>query len=158
MKKPLKLQLTAAVIQYPDPRLRQAAERFPVEQEGWPTELLADMRKMAAGALGLAATQVGVPYRVMLVRAAASHDFIELVNPLIVRTSRETETRPERCLSFDEGKYVCRVARARKCVVQHHGGTLNCAGALARIVQHELDHLDGITLAQRDVNASREVV
>ena len=106
--------------------------------------------------VGLAANQVGVLERVLLVdvpldeegTARAAHT---LVNPVIVER-KESQTAEEGCLSIP-GIYDD-VTRARRIVVNYQdeegkSATLEAEGYLARAIQHEVDHLDGILFVER---------
>lgn len=104
-------------------------------------DMTATMR--AAPGVGLAANQVGRTERVCVIEIDRRH--IELVNPVVVRTSG-TQTDLEGCLSV--AGYYAPTTRALKAVVtgsDRHGRPLRVSGAglLARALQHELDHLDG---------------
>jgi peptide deformylase len=111
--------------------------------------MLATM-KVAKG-VGLAAPQVGHSIR-MLVFDIGS-EFGIIINPEIIETEGLPEAGMEGCLSFP--KEFCRVARYKKIKVQY----IDLAGNTvvkwfedlsARIVQHEMDHLEGVTMKQRE--------
>lgn len=115
-------------------------------------KLVEDMKetmKKASG-LGIAAPQVGVNARVFLVTLAykSGDDLVlPMVNPEILYVSDETEVGEEGCLSLP--KEFGNVDRAREVVVKFQdvkGGenTLKLTGLDARVVQHELDHLNGV--------------
>jgi peptide deformylase len=102
----------------------------------------------AAHGLGLAANQIAVPLRIITVEAGSEKesDPLVLINPRIIRLEGE-ETGEEGCLSIP-GFYEI-VKRAKKAVVEGRGLddrelTIECNGLLARAVQHEVDHLNGI--------------
>jgi len=103
--------------------------------------------------IGLAANQVGLSVRlfVMYVDREAFHCF----NPEIVETSAETITIAEGCLSFPgETCEVERYAkiRARFANARGHYQEREFTGIAARCFQHELDHLNGITMHERILN------
>jgi len=106
------------------------------------------------GGAGLAAPQVGVPVRVAVVDAAAvdgGRGPIELVDPRIVRTWGR-QRRPEGCLSLPGLEAA--VTRPRRVEVHardRHGRpvVVRGEGLLARVLCHELDHLDGVLLLDR---------
>jgi peptide deformylase len=113
-----------------------------------------------AGGVGLAAPQVGVSVRLILAGSfptdqAPDRPVVKiavLVNPRIVWASDETEPGWEGCLSFLQ--YRVRVARAKavRVAYQKLDGTpeeLEAAGFHARVLQHEIDHLDGILTLDR---------
>ena len=112
--------------------------------------LLNDMREtlIDSGGVGLAAPQVGILRRVVLVDTG--EEILELVNPTLVETSGEQEG-PEGCLSVP-GKYglVKRPYYAKVRAQDRHGNWYEAEGdeLIARCFCHELDHLDGILYTQ----------
>ena len=108
--------------------------------------LLDDMREtlIESGGVGLAAPQVGIPRRVVLVDNGEK--ILELVNPTLLETSGEQEG-PEGCLSV-EGRYglVKRPYYAKVRAQDRNGNWFETDGEelTARCFCHELDHLDGI--------------
>ena len=108
--------------------------------------LLDDMREtlIESGGVGLAAPQVGILRRVVLVDNG--EEILELVNPTLLETDGEQEG-PEGCLSV-EGKYglVKRPYYAKVRAQDRHGNWFETDGEelTARCFCHELDHLDGI--------------
>ena len=102
--------------------------------------------------VGIAAPQLGLMSRVAVVdvtghpKAETQSGLLVLANPRI--TDREgSEVGREGCLSLPD--VTANVRRARRIVVEHAGGTVECEGFEARCVQHELDHLDGILFLDR---------
>ena len=112
--------------------------------------LLDDMREtlIASGGVGLAAPQVGILRRVVLVDIG--EEILELVNPTLVQTDGEQEG-PEGCLSVP-GKYglVKRPYYAKVRAQDRNGEWYEAEGEelIARCFCHELDHLDGIIYTQ----------
>ena len=112
--------------------------------------LLDDMREtlIESGGVGLAAPQVGILRRVVLVDNG--EEILELVNPTLVETDGEQEG-PEGCLSV-EGRYglVKRPYYAKVRAQDRYGNWFEAEGEelTARCVCHELDHLDGILYTQ----------
>jgi len=112
--------------------------------------LLDDMREtlLESGGVGLAAPQVGILRRVVLVDNG--EEILELVNPTLLATDGEQEG-PEGCLSV-EGKYglVKRPYYAKVRAQDRHGNWFEAEGEelTARCFCHELDHLDGIIYTQ----------
>ena len=108
--------------------------------------LLDDMREtlVQSGGVGLAAPQVGILRRVVLVDTG--EEILELINPTLVETDGEQEG-PEGCLSVP-GKYglVKRPYYARVSAQDRDGNWYEAEGEelIARCFCHELDHLDGI--------------
>ncbi|HUH58667.1 MAG TPA: peptide deformylase [Candidimonas sp.] len=136
------------ILQYPDPRLHKVAK--PVAQvDGRIRQLVADMAETmyAAPGVGLAATQVDVHERVVVIDVSEDgNDLRVLINPEIIWKSEETQVYEEGCLSvpgvYDE---VRRAASIRVRTLNELGGTVefDADGLLAVCVQHELDHLMG---------------
>lgn len=103
--------------------------------------------------VGLAAPQIGVMSRIMVWRHpendAERHVF---VNPRVVESSEATQTAPEGCLSVPAG--TVEVTRPEEVVVEAQdlrgdSFRIHLTGLLARIVQHEIDHLDGRLILDR---------
>jgi peptide deformylase len=134
------------VVKIPSPILRGKA--LPVDKVAQKTQILLDrMAKVLkqANGIGLAAPQVGRLSRVILI-APEDMKPTALINPVIVRTEGE-DTAQEGCLSIP-GLYGD-VVRARYVEVEaldRRGRplTFELEGLPARVVQHEIDHLDGI--------------
>ena len=135
------------ILHYPDPRLRERAR--PVERVDDEIRRLADdmLETMyEAPGIGLAATQVGVPKRVIVIDISEDRSSpLVLVNPEIL--SREgVEEMEEGCLSVP-GVYerVRRAGRVRVRALDREGKAveLDADGLLAVCIQHEVDHLDG---------------
>src|SRR5579862_7459283 len=135
------------ILEFPDPRLRTKAQ--PVTQfDAALGTLIDDMldTMYAAPGIGLAATQVDVHQRVIVIDLSAEHDqALELVNPEILTREGEASTE-EGCLSvpgiFDEVK---RAAKVRVRSQDRTGAVLerDYDDILAVCIQHEMDHLDG---------------
>jgi peptide deformylase len=144
------------VYKYPHPVLREVCQPVHDFDERL-RELAADMQETmyhSFGAVGLAAPQVGVPIRMMVIDVTAKttrEGLKVLVNPVIVQKSRNKLVR-EGCLSFPE--YLANIKRAQRVTVncQDIFGetvTYELDGFEAVAVQHELDHLDGVLLIDR---------
>ena len=112
--------------------------------------LLADMKEtlIDSGGVGLAAPQVGILRRVVLVDTG--EEILELINPTLVAVDGE-QTGPEGCLSVP-GKYglVTRPYWAKVRAQDRHGNWFEAEGEelIARCFCHELDHLDGIVYTE----------
>ena len=124
----------------------------PVEKFDWKLhKLLKDMTDtlVDSGGVGLAAPQVGILRRVVLVDVG--DEIIELVNPEMLETSGEQEG-PEGCLSVP-GKYglVKRPMYAKVRAQDRDGNWFEAEGEelIARCFCHELDHLDGIIYTEK---------
>lgn len=118
-------------------------------------QLLDDMAETmhAAEGVGLAAVQVGVLRRVVVIDVQDEHGLYELINPEIIETSGE-QSGLEGCLSFpEEWGTVVRPMKVKLQAHDRHGElcTFEGEGLLARAFCHELDHLEGrlfVDLAQ----------
>ena len=136
-----------------DPVLRASAvavDRFD-EQLRSEIERMGTLMSDALG-VGLAATQVGILHRVLVYRAYADDPITALVNPVIEWRSDELESAEEGCLSIP-GVHVEveRPARVRVRGRDGFGGEVlvEAEGLQARVIQHEVDHLDGILILDR---------
>lgn len=157
------------IVIYPDPRLRKKSR--PVERIT-PSHhsLLDDMIETmyAAKGIGLAAPQVGVNERLIVIdvtsrgeaRQPSSPEIIELINPEIVSSQGEV-VGDEACLSVPG--FSSEVKRKEKVVVKgldRHGNPVEIEGEglLSRVLQHEIDHLDGILFFDRLSKLKREII
>ncbi|WP_417830179.1 peptide deformylase [Thalassospira sp.] len=135
----------------PDPRLKK--ECAPVEEVNDEIKtLLDDMLETmyAAPGIGLAAPQIGVMKRVVVMDVSDDKDKpepLKLINPEIIWESEETSVYQEGCLSIPE-QYadIERPAEVGLRYMDENGETheIEADGLLATCIQHELDHLDGI--------------
>lgn len=136
------------IIQAPDDRLRAICE--PMEWLKPIGTIFTDLldTRQAHNCLGLAAPQIGVLRRVIAVSPRACGGFRIMVNPAIVERSAETDEAKEGCLSIDAGRPRYRIRRSLWVVVTFmtmdaKPHKIKAAGLTARILQHEIDHLDG---------------
>lgn len=136
------------ILRYPDPRLHKTAQPVEVVDDRIRT-LVKDMAETMydAAGIGLAATQVDVHERVIVIDISeTSDDLMVLINPEIISSSEDTQWYEEGCLSvpeiYDE---VERAASIRVRALNEHGESyeFDADGLLAVCVQHEIDHLDG---------------
>ncbi|MGB9896790.1 peptide deformylase [Thermanaerothrix sp.] len=149
------------IVTVPDPVLRRKAQKvrqFDADLQQLIEDMIETMR--AAPGVGLAAPQVGVSQRVIVVEYGEDEDedkpprLYVVVNPEIVEVSAETEMGVEGCLSIPD--LVGEVERYQRIVVkgQNRRGQpikLKLRGWVARIFQHEIDHLDGVLFTDRAV-------
>lgn len=136
-----------SLVYYPDPVLEQECERV-TEFDNKLAKLLNGMYDLMleADGVGLAAPQVGVAKQVAIVDVGDRNGKIELINPVILE-QRGEQVGPEGCLSFPD--LFGDVARAQyvKVKAQNRRGkvyVLEAKGFLARAIQHEIDHLQGV--------------
>ena len=144
------------IVKYGHPALRWKAKEL--------TELTPDFKATVramfdlmyeARGIGLAATQVGLPYRFFVVNTTAdpkeTEEELVFINPEIIRKKGNAEAE-EGCLSLPE--LYCQVARAEEIVLEAYdidgqGFEMECSEILARVIQHENDHLDGVLFIDR---------
>lgn len=140
--------------QYPDPVLRKAAEPVKTINDDL-RRLAADMIETMqdANGVGLAAPQVGESIRMVVVDFDPdNHEPRVLINPVIVKRSRQKEMCDEGCLSFPGLRSKVKRAAKVVCEAQNLDGDIieyQVEGLSARAVQHELDHLDGILFVDK---------
>lgn len=135
------------ILEFPDPRLRTRAQ--PVEHvDDELRKLIDDMFETmyAAPGIGLAATQVNVHKRVLVLDISETRDQpLALINPEVIQRQGVEETE-EGCLSVP-GIYdkVTRAERIRVRALNRDGKSIemDADGLLAVCIQHEIDHLDG---------------
>ena len=136
------------ILEFPDPRLR--TEAGPVEQVTDATRaLIADMLETmyAAPGIGLAATQVNVHQRILVIDVSEDHSEPQVfINPEVTVLDPELGEYDEGCLSVP-GFYetVNRPQRVEVTALDRHGEpfTRELNGLLAICLQHEIDHLNG---------------
>ncbi|HEX7254990.1 MAG TPA: peptide deformylase [Gaiellaceae bacterium] len=146
--------------QYPDPVLRMPAR----EVESFD----ADLRRLAermtqlmrdASGVGLAATQIGVIRRVFVFQPDAESEPVAVVNPVLVESSEETAVDDEGCLSLVGVQMPVERPLSVKIVGRDLEGnelSLDIGDHPARVVQHELDHLDGVLILDRTTDEARK--
>jgi peptide deformylase len=148
----------AQIRQYPDPVLRMqapAVEQFDDDLKRLVTRMVELMKD--ANGVGLAATQVGVLRR-LFVFVPEEDEVAVVVNPQIVSRGEETDTDDEGCLSIQGITVpVERALSVRIEGVDELGNDVgfDLEGTPARIVQHELDHLDGKLMLDRTTPEAR---
>jgi peptide deformylase len=111
-----------------------------------------------AGGAGLAATQVGWLRRLFAFRLSPEDTCDVLVNPRVVWRSERVETFVEGCLSFNAVAVAVRrpfAVRVAGFDVDGHPAEFECEDFAASLMQHEIDHLDGILTLQRADRAER---
>ncbi len=141
------------VRKFGDPGLRATAlpvDRFD-ESLASEVEQMGELMHDALG-IGLAATQLGVLHRVLVYRAYSDDPLTALVNPVIEWAAEELETLEEGCLSLPgvhvEVERPAQV-RVRARDVAGKELVIEAEGLEARVIQHEIDHLDGILILDR---------
>jgi peptide deformylase len=154
-----------SIIIAPDPRLKiisAPVASVTAEIRALMDDMLETM--YAAPGIGLAAVQIGVPKRVIVIDLAKEgqddkpHFF---VNPELIWASEETEFFEEGCLSLPEMyELLERPARCRVRFLDYRGATqeIEFSGMMATCLQHEMDHLQGVLFVDRISRLKREIV
>jgi peptide deformylase len=154
-----------SIVTLPDPLLRRVSE--PVEQvDDTLRKLIDDMldTMYAAPGVGLAAIQVGVPKRLIVLDVAGEGEErkpISMVNPVILTLGAEKRVYEEGCLSIPDVRVeIERPATVRVRYVDRDGKTqeLDANGLLATVIQHEMDHLDGKLIIDFLSRLKRDIV
>ena len=145
----------AQVRQYSDPVLRMKANEVDELDESV-TGLVERMKGLMSEArgVGLAAPQLGILRRVLVYQAGEEEPFVALVNPRVLETSEERIADDEGCLSLGAASVIVEVERPLSIVVEGKSPEgadvrIEAEGLEARVIQHELDHLDGILIIDR---------
>ncbi|KPB04312.1 peptide deformylase [Bacillus sp. CHD6a] len=106
---------------------------------------------LEADGVGLAAPQIGIAKRIAIVDIDDKHGKLELINPEIIKEEGE-QVGPEGCLSFPDLYGDVKRADYVKIRAQNRKGKwyeLEARGFLARAIQHEIDHLNGVLFTSK---------
>jgi peptide deformylase len=148
------------VVKFGDPVLRSAASPVTDFDEllADDAERMIDLMRDAIG-VGLAATQLGLLRRMLVFQVGSEAEPTVLVNPEIEWRSEDSATAEEGCLSIpgvvvdvERPLFV----RARALDVNGEPLTLEASGLEARVIQHEVDHLDGVLMLDRTEKDQRK--
>jgi peptide deformylase len=157
--------MSKEIIQIPHPALREVSTEIPADEilSENIQSLISDMREALESqddGIGLSAPQVAVTKRIFIV----SHRLFEsdpsakdmiFINPVVTWSSKETDIAEEGCLSI-RGKYgdVERPSSVKIEAYSEEGIKLEyeASGMLARIFQHEIDHLNGVLFIDKAIN------
>lgn len=142
------------IIQAPNPILEQAAvsvDKVTPELQDTARQMVSLMKEHHGA--GLAAPQVGLSIR-LIVMDVDGHSLI-MFNPLIMQASGTKELGDEGCLSFNYGKDLKKVKRHPQVKIKYRdlNGKMRYQefqGFAARVVLHEMDHLNGINFTERE--------
>ena len=140
------------ILTHPNPALKETAAEVDPEHDRDLASLVRSMAKAMyeAPGVGLAATQVGVQKRVFVFDV--DEGLVAVCNPRIVKHSVETSVDEEGCLSLPGMTVVVERPAAVVCEGIDLGGkkvVIEGDGLLARVLQHETDHLDGVLILDR---------
>ena len=148
----------AQIRQYPDPALRMKAGEV-TEFDAALKQLVARMGSLMVDArgVGLAATQVGILQRVF-VFSPGEDEVRAVVNPELAERSDERDVDDEGCLSMQ--RVLVPVERSMRVTLvgkdeEGEDVRLELEGMPARVVQHEIDHLDGVLIVDRTTEDAR---
>ena len=150
----------AQIRSFGDPVLRTKAR--PVER--FDDALRSEIERMGelmddALGVGLAATQVGVLHRLLVYRVQQEAPLAALINPVIEWSGKQSESMEEGCLSLPSVLVdVDRSVHVRVRALDENGEpiTVEASGLEARVIQHELDHLDGVLILDRTTREQRK--
>ena len=153
------------IVTVPDSVLRKKSsivEKVDKEIKKLMDDMLETMYK--APGIGLAAIQIGVPKRVVVIDISKDEnkkDPIYFVNPELTWKSKEKATYEEGCLSIPD--QFAKIDRPEKCTVKfldYNGNPkeLNAEGLLATCIQHEIDHLNGILFIDYLSKLKKEII
>jgi peptide deformylase len=146
---------TLAIIEYPNPILRQKAKKVKDPMNPKIQELILVMKETLnkKNGLGLAAPQIAESIQLCLVKDdRTSESPYILINPQIKFSSRDKSIMEEGCLSIPEKYFL--IERSNKIKVRYLDETgkkckIKAEGLLARAIQHETDHLKGILITDK---------
>ena len=145
---------------YGDPVLRARARPVDTFDDALREEVARMGRLMHDSiGIGLAATQVGTLHRLLVYRVEHESPVNALINPVIEWTGKETEVMEEGCLSLPGVVVdVERPIHVRVRALDEHGDELEieATGLEARVIQHEIDHLDGVLILDRTTRDQRK--
>src|SRR3954452_9967461 len=141
------------VVKYGDPALRSGAR----EIDRFDAALVDEVRRMGrlmhdAYGIGLASTQVGRMHRLLVYRTELEGAISALINPVLEWASKDKESSEEGCLSLPGvGVEVERPVHVRVSALDEYGRPIlvEASGLEARVIQHEMDHLDGVLILDR---------
>jgi peptide deformylase len=155
------------IVKVPDPRLRQTSS--PVEKVDTEVRaLVADMFETmyAAPGIGLAAPQIGDPRRIIVIDVAHDEDDepkrpLRMANPEILWHSEDETTYNEGCLSLPD--HYADVTRPKEIRVrylddQNEIREMHADGLLATVIQHEIDHLQGVLFVDHISPLKRNII
>jgi peptide deformylase len=148
------------VVKYGDPALRARAREIDRFDEALVDEAQRMGRLMHdAYGIGLAATQLGVMHRLLVYRTELEGQVAALVNPVLEWASKDKETAEEGCLSLPGVVVeVERPIHVRVRAQDERGEpiTVEASGLEARVIQHEMDHLDGVLILDKTSRDQRK--
>lgn len=153
------------IIIAPDPRLKRKCAAV-AAIDAATARLMSDMLETmyVAPGVGLAAPQVGVAKRIIVVDTSRSTEArrpLKMANPEIVWSSPEKKLHEEGCLSLpEEYQDVERPDRIKVAYMDEHGERreIEADGLLSVVIQHEMDHLDGVLFVDHISRLKRDII
>lgn len=152
------------IVLHPDPVLRERCVEFGM-YSAETRELAAELRASLSSTtgIGLAAPQIGVARRIILIRAdpkTRAGGGLVMIDPVILETSEACTVMMEGCLSIPGTRIA--VSRPEKVIVEYlsetgRPKTAEFEGLAAKCVQHEIDHLDGVLILDRELTRQAAV-
>lgn len=132
---------------HPDSKLRERSIEIPTADISTLKALVADMALTMEEdkGIGLAAPQIGKNIRLIIVNTKSGIQ--AMINPKLIKTSLRQEWGEEGCLSIPNVFGDVKRHRSVECTfldLEGHEQVVKASGLLARVIQHEIDHLDGI--------------
>jgi peptide deformylase len=150
----------AEVVKFGDPVLRSKASQVSDFGEALRVDVERMVRIMQEGmGVGLAATQLGILRRILVFQAGADAEPSALINPEIEWRSEELAVAEEGCLSLPHVSVDVErplYARVRGLDAEGERVLLEASGLEARVLQHEIDHLDGVLILDRTSREQRK--
>lgn len=150
------------IITIPNPILRERAKELGLEEIKTPViqTLITDMKEtvIPAGGIGLAAPQVGFSVRIVVI--AVQNKKMVLINPEILNFSWRKEATEEGCLSVPKKWGVVKRSKIIKVKALNENGEVvkfKAKDLFARVIQHEVDHLNGVLFITRTKKVFEEV-
>ena len=141
------------VIKVPNPLLHQKSEEIQVIDKNI-KKLARDMydTMKAKNGIGLAGVQIGILKRIVVIEIEELDVKLTLINPKVVSFSNTQTEMDEGCLSVPN--QTCKILRPDKVVVEYTDlknkkQKIEAEGLLAKCLQHEIDHLNGITILDK---------
>jgi len=146
---------TLPLVIHPDPRLRAMSTEINLKDIPRLGELWRDMAKTMVenDGIGLAAPQVGQTIRLIVV--STNNGPLALFNPVIIKKSLTKEWGEEGCLSIPKTFGDVKRYKSIRCQfidAQGKDRAIDAKGLLARVIQHEIDHIDGVLFIDKAKN------
>ncbi len=139
----------------PDPRLREVSREIKAEEIPALLPLIEDMKltMIEDKGIGLAAPQIGQNIRLIIVSTKDQN--VAMINPVLTKRSLRQEWGEEGCLSIPKVFGDVKRYKSLRCAFIDQNGVermIEAEGLMARVIQHEIDHLDGILFIDKAKN------